>query len=102
MLRLLLPQIVTLITIFIILWTLAVITRRNIQVKYKSIVFKCAGWITAAFLFFFALYVFSVASVNETPRSVIDRSYEKEMQKGLEERNNEILNNSNDTTKPKN
>jgi hypothetical protein len=86
MFRLVLPQLVGVSTFLLLVWLIAFLLRRYTEIEQKPLFLKGAAWITFFALLFFALWVGRIASVNNVPRSVIDRSAPEYSKDKFEER----------------
>ncbi len=86
LLRQILPQLVSSFLFLLVVWAAAFIIKRHISNDLKPKVFKVARWVTFATVFFIAIWVIKIASTNEVPRSVIDRSNSEHMVNDFDQR----------------
>lgn len=86
LLRMILPQLVSGFIFLALLWIAALVVKKNIANDLKSKVFKVAGWVTLVTVVFFTIWIIKIASTNEIPRSVIDRSNSEHMINDFDQR----------------
>ena len=91
-LRLILPALLTMLSILSFVWIVAYYLAKEITPKdgsgkeAKAMIFKIAKIISVFVLFFGTWWLISILSVNEIPRSKQDRTLNKEMKNSFEDR----------------
>ena len=84
--RIILPALISLIFSLTLIWILASYVRKYIPKEEKPWVNKVAWFITLLTLFFSVWWLVKLLSVDEIPRSTIDRTLNKEMRNNFEDR----------------
>ena len=87
--RIILPALITLIFSLLFIWLIVSIVKKNIPddaKEVKPIVSKIAWILTILILFFSVWWIVSLLSVNNVPRSTIDRTLNNQMRNSFEDR----------------
>ncbi|MFA6364902.1 MAG: hypothetical protein WCW78_00670 [Candidatus Paceibacterota bacterium] len=92
-LRVLHPQILSVVVFLLVLWIAIIVSLKIDKRKdVQRVLPKIGRWITGLTVLGFLIYALQFASVNETPRAVIDRSATEEGKKNFEKRMQEEAN----------
>ena len=84
--RLILPALVTFFFSILLTWIVASFIKSHLDQEAKSWINKCAWIITFLSLFFSIWWLTNILTVNQIPRSTIDRTLNDKMRNSFEER----------------